>query len=72
MKIIKRGKVPTVEREITCSTCKTVFSFTPSEARYTSDFRDGDFYTINCPVCGREQNVNVNPDFLTWHDPMDR
>lgn len=50
--IIKRGIKP-AERlyEVTCGECTTVFSFKQAEAQYKSDQRDGDYLTIQCPVC---------------------
>lgn len=52
MKIIKKGKLPE-EREYmsTCRHCKTFFSFLKNEATYNYDQRDGDFLSIDCPLC---------------------
>lgn len=53
MKIIKRGQLKAAEapKQATCNKCETVFEFTPSEARYVCDARDGDYYHVDCPVC---------------------
>jgi ribosomal protein S27E len=54
MKIIQRGSDPRAEPiQATCRNCQTVFEFHPLEAKYSSDQRDGDFYSIGCPVCGQ-------------------
>jgi endogenous inhibitor of DNA gyrase (YacG/DUF329 family) len=54
MEIIKRGTLPS-ERQYsgTCSTCGTQVKFKEGEARFHSDQRDGDFITVDCPVCGK-------------------
>lgn len=55
MKIIVRGKPPESKpMRMTCSHCATVVELLPSEARYVSDQRDGDYYSLKCPVCTRE------------------
>lgn len=52
MKIISKGIDPkTVSIMATCTNCRTTVEFMPSEAKYTSDQRDGDFYSVICPVC---------------------
>jgi len=51
MQIITLGKLPQDKRyRLTCSTCSTVFEFKLTEAQHTSDQREGDFYTISCPL----------------------
>lgn len=54
MKIIYRGVDPEdrlIQAE--CINCKTRVEFTPPEAEYVSDQREGDFYRVACPVCGK-------------------
>jgi RNase P subunit RPR2 len=53
MKILKEGKRPedTVHRG-TCNRCNTEFEFVRSEGTVTNDQRDGDFVSVDCPVCG--------------------
>lgn len=52
MKIISKGTDPaTVPLYATCNKCKTQIEFLPHEAKFRSDQRDGDYYTITCPVC---------------------
>ena len=54
MKIIKQGTNPESQPiRGTCNHCHTVIEFHPMEAKYTSDQRDGDFYSIECPTCNR-------------------
>ena len=53
MKIIRRGTLPTEKvYEGTCNHCDTVVEFQAKEAKLVSDQRDGDYYEIQCPVCG--------------------
>jgi hypothetical protein len=58
MKIIEYGDRPEdkVYRN-KCGHCKTVYEFARKEAKFHSDQRDGDYLTINCPVCQREAYV---------------
>lgn len=58
MKIIKSGKTKNKEVITTCD-CGCKFQFTANEARYVSDFRDGDAYVAKCPECKRENWVNA-------------
>ena len=55
MFIIKRGKKPedTVNRG-TCNRCRTEVEFRRSEGEVTHDQRDGDFVSVDCPVCGHK------------------
>lgn len=54
VKIIKRGLIPEERiHYVTCRHCRSELSFNEGEANRTSDQRDGDFFTIKCPVCGR-------------------
>lgn len=55
MKIIRKGVIPSEkEHECMCSKCKSIFTFTEREAQLRSDQRDGDFFELNCPVCGNK------------------
>ena len=57
VKIIKKGKLTEDKlKKMKCGECKTVFQFRISEAERVMDGRDGDYYTINCPVC--KQDIN--------------
>lgn len=52
MKIISRGVNPVTKPvQATCRNCNTVIEFSPFEAKYVNDQRDGDFYEIACPEC---------------------
>jgi uncharacterized protein with PIN domain len=55
MKIIKEGKLPgkKIIRE-KCDYCKTVFEFEESEARYSTEERDGNARLIVCPFCKKD------------------
>jgi hypothetical protein len=60
MKIINRGTPPeTKPMRMECNHCKTVVELLPPEARYVSDQRDGDYYSLKCPVCAREMTKAV-------------
>jgi hypothetical protein len=55
VKIIEKGVLPEKQPlRCRCNHCKTLFEFTPLEAQYVNDQRDGDAYKIDCPVCQRE------------------
>lgn len=55
IEITKRG-TPASDRkyEARCISCKTEFTFKTHDARFEHDWRDGNFYRVNCPVCGHE------------------
>lgn len=55
MEILKRGKLPEDKTyEARCNHCKTEIRFQQREGHITHDQRDGDFITVNCPVCGNK------------------
>ena len=55
MRVIKEGFIPEEYiYQATCNHCKTEIEFAAKEAKRTNDQRDGDFYTVKCPLCGRE------------------
>ena len=63
MKIIKKGNIP--EEKIyrsECYNCKTEFEFQAREAKLTRDQRDGDFLTVDCPLCGVSAHANVQKE----------
>jgi len=54
VEIIKRGDLPgDPTHVVTCRHCKTEFRFNESDAREITDWRDGDYLEIACPVCNR-------------------
>ena len=60
IQIIQRGVLPEAIRYKTkCRHCNTIFSFLKSDARLTDDQRDGDFYTIKCPVCSKDCHISA-------------
>ena len=60
IQIIQRGVLPAAVRYKTeCRHCNTIFSFLKSDARLTGDQRDGDFYTIKCPVCSKDHHISA-------------
>ena len=52
MKILKLG-TPPAERvyRVTCDQCKSELEFLEKEAKFNFDQRDGNFLSLNCPVC---------------------
>jgi phage FluMu protein Com len=75
MEIIKRGRI-SIEKSYTikCRWCETVFMFKESEGKFVSDFRDGDYLEIKCPVCSQQSNVSTRLGVLPplEHSPEDR
>lgn len=60
IQIIQRGVLPAAVRYKTeCRHCNTIFSFLKSDAHLTEDQRDGDFYTIKCPVCSKDHHISA-------------
>jgi endogenous inhibitor of DNA gyrase (YacG/DUF329 family) len=54
MEILKKGTAQADKKyKGECNHCGTKVSFKASEAKTTYDPRDGDFYTVQCPVCGQ-------------------
>ena len=52
IEIIEIGQKPGDKQyEVQCRACRTKFTFSRSDAKYTSDQRDGDFVSIKCPLC---------------------
>lgn len=52
IEVIRRGHLPENDQfEAVCHRCKSQLRFLRSDAKHTSDQRDGDFVTITCPVC---------------------
>jgi hypothetical protein len=52
VEILKKGKSPLeLTYDHTCKICKTRFRFAYSEGQRMSDNRDGDYLTIDCPIC---------------------
>jgi len=53
MKIIKKGNIPDEKiYQAKCYNCKTEIEFVQKEGVVTRDQRDGDFITVQCPLCG--------------------
>ncbi len=55
IKIVRQGKDPRLDTMAgTCSNCKTGVECLRHECNSTSDQRDGDWYSVVCPVCKRD------------------
>jgi len=52
MEILKRG-IPPKEKEhyFTCKNCTSEIMAKQGEVSWNSDYRNGGFYSIKCPVC---------------------
>lgn len=60
MEIVSKGKLPQErEYQTKCRICETVFKFKQGEGKITRDQRDGDFITVNCPLCNNSCHVNL-------------
>lgn len=69
MRVIKQGQLPEEKLyTITCFNCKTQFEFARKEAQYQSDWRDGDFLRIDCPLCKNSCTTAVNSSHNYWKD----
>ena len=58
MRIIKKGKVPREEWQITCKKCGCIFAFERRDIQ--SDRRDGDF--VICPTCNEYIGIKLGYD----------
>lgn len=60
VEIIREGKLPGLKQvKHECSNCHTIFKFLLNEARVTFDQRNGDFATIQCPLCNSACHVGL-------------
>ncbi len=60
MEILKRGVKPEDQFYLgTCHKCGTEVKFQRSEGVVTQDQRDGNFISVNCPVCGNKIHANL-------------
>lgn len=52
IEITKRGSLPGDRKaSAECRNCSTQFTFQQSDAAFHSDQRDGDYYSVPCPLC---------------------
>lgn len=61
MKMIFKGKVP--EEEVyrtTCYHCRSVYEYKAKEVKRVNDQRDGDYFTFDCQLCGKQLTQDVN------------
>lgn len=60
MRILKQGVNPDdIVQQGTCYRCRTEVEFTRKEAKFHCDQRDGDSYSVPCPVCNSRIYSNV-------------
>jgi ribosomal protein S27E len=68
VRILKQGMPPGERKfQVTCKSCRSELEFKASEAAYTNDQRDGEFWQIQCPVCsdrvfGYANNIVPEPE----------
>jgi len=43
-----------IKYELRCHDCGTVFTCQKIDMQFHSDQRDGDYTTINCPICSKK------------------
>lgn len=61
IEVIRRGNLPENDQfDVKCNHCKSEIRFLRSDARLTSDQRDGDFLKVDCPVCNHAVHVAAN------------
>ena len=64
MKIITKGQIPEERMyRVVCRNCHTVFEFQYKEAQEVFDQRDGNYLKIPCPLCSKEQTIDVKNNF---------
>ena len=52
IEVVELGTPPDqVEYETRCQKCQSKLKFKRSDAKYVNDQRDGDYLTVECPVC---------------------
>lgn len=71
VEVLRKGKKPEDRQyEVTCRHCRAQLRFKRSEARYSSDQRDGNALTVACPECKHdvwvEESQYLRPDDGTW------
>jgi deoxyribodipyrimidine photolyase-like uncharacterized protein len=72
MKIIKAGTKPKDRKhKTTCGHCRTTFEFLEGEAKLINDFRDGDYFDVECPYCHMSVTVDVTLPLNTSDDRDD-
>jgi hypothetical protein len=54
MKVIKSGKMHK-PFQLTCNTCECVVETTKNELEFEGDWRDGNYYSFDCPECDNKQ-----------------
>lgn len=65
VKILVKGTIPEEQwYKGTCGHCHTEFAFQRKEAKYSSDQRDGDYFSIDCPLCSKPVYVSTNSKYI--------
>ena len=60
MRVIKEGKKPTKEIEMTCDRCGCVFAYERGDVNYSQ--RDVESW-VHCPTCKKAINVEPFPNY---------
>ena len=61
MKIISKGTIPKDRvYRVSCDSCSSKIEFIQGEGKIVYDQRDGNYISINCPVCTALITVALN------------
>lgn len=53
MRIIKPGREPKKEIELTCERCGCVFAYEREDVEFDPFVSNGEYYYVECPCCGK-------------------
>lgn len=59
MRIIKPGREPKKEIEMTCERCGCEFAYEREDVQYDPFDSNGEYYYVNCPHC--DKIIEVEP-----------
>lgn len=60
MKILEKGTPPKERKYVlTCYNCQTKFEFLEKEGKLVCDQRDGNYLSIDCPVCNQPVSTKI-------------
>ena len=60
IKIIHKGKKPASRMRFTCVWCRSVLEADRSDLTEDGFYRNEQYYTFNCPVCGESRSIVEN------------
>lgn len=60
IEILTKGTPPSEKKyEVRCEDCGTVFTCQLPDTIYHPDQRDGDYRTVDCPICSKRLYIYV-------------